>query len=68
MFAMAGLGFVDMVDSEIDTYRANAVTDHIVAVPSAIHGMIHLSVYTRSHVFDSLTKLVRPNLFSQPLF
>lgn len=67
MFAMAGLGFVDIVDSETDTYRANDITNHIVAVPSAIHGMLHLSVHTRSHLDRFLTTPVRPSLFSLPL-
>lgn len=40
MFAMAGLGFVDLVDD--NTYRVNAITAHMEAVPSAIHGMLHL--------------------------
>jgi hypothetical protein len=41
MFAMAGLGFVDLVDE--DTYRVNAITKHIVEVPSAVHGMLHFT-------------------------
>jgi hypothetical protein len=42
MFAMAGLGLVDLVDE--DTYEANAVTKYMLEVPSSIHGMLHLSV------------------------
>lgn len=45
MFAMAGLGFVDLVEE--DTYQVNAVTQHMMEVPSSIHGMLHLSVTTR---------------------
>ncbi|KIX06275.1 uncharacterized protein Z518_04250 [Rhinocladiella mackenziei CBS 650.93] len=41
MFAMAGLGLVDLVDDT--TYRVNAVTAHMEAVPSAIHGMLHFT-------------------------
>ena len=40
MYAMAGLGFVDLVGD--DTYRVNAITRHMVAVPSSVHGMLHL--------------------------
>lgn len=42
MYAMAGLGFVDLIDE--DTFRSNAITKHIGEVPSAIHGMLHLYV------------------------
>lgn len=40
MFAMAGLGLVDLVDDT--TYRVNAITAHMIAVPSALDGMLHL--------------------------
>jgi len=40
MFVMAGLGFVDMVEE--DTFRANAITRHMVSMPSAPHGALHL--------------------------
>lgn len=40
MFAMAGLGLVDLIDDT--TYRVNAITSHMVAVPSSIDGMLHL--------------------------
>ena len=40
MYAMAALGLVDLVGD--DTYRANAITRHMLAVPSSIHGMLHL--------------------------
>lgn len=47
MFAMAGLGFVDLMDE--DAYTANAITRHINDVPSVIHGLIHLSVNGSLH-------------------
>jgi hypothetical protein len=40
MSAMAGLGLVDLIGEDIN--EANAITRHMVAVPSAIHGMLHL--------------------------
>lgn len=40
MFAMAGLGLVDLVDDT--TYQVNVITAYLETVPSAIHGMLHL--------------------------
>lgn len=40
LYAMAGLGLVDMVGD--DTYSANAITQHLAATPSAQHGVLHL--------------------------
>lgn len=40
MYAMAGLGLVDLLED--DTFGVNMVTRHINAVQSAIHGMLHL--------------------------
>ena len=40
MYAMAGLGLVDLVGD--DTYKVNAITRHMSAVPSYIHGMLEL--------------------------
>jgi hypothetical protein len=45
---MSGLGLVERVDE--DTFAANAITRHMVAMPSAQHGALHLSVaYTFYH-------------------
>ncbi|KEF59875.1 uncharacterized protein A1O9_04723 [Exophiala aquamarina CBS 119918] len=41
MFAMAGLGLVDLVGEE--TYRTNTITEHMKTVPSSIHGMLHFT-------------------------
>ncbi|RMZ90443.1 hypothetical protein DV736_g2318, partial [Chaetothyriales sp. CBS 134916] len=41
MLAMAGLGLVDLVDDT--TFRVNAITRHMVEVPSSIHGMLHFT-------------------------
>ncbi|PYH90942.1 hypothetical protein BO71DRAFT_62550 [Aspergillus ellipticus CBS 707.79] len=40
-FAMAGLGFVDMVDDGL--YCANAITRHLEATPSSQHGALHFT-------------------------
>lgn len=40
MYAMAGLGLVDMVDDQ--TFKTNAITKHMERVPSSLHGMLHL--------------------------
>ncbi len=40
MFAMGALGLVDLVDDI--TYQVNAITAHMVAVPSSLDGMLHL--------------------------
>lgn len=37
---MSGLGFVDLAGE--DLYRANAITKHLAATPSAQHGAVHL--------------------------
>jgi hypothetical protein len=39
---MAGLGLVERVAE--DCFTANAITNHMVAMPSAQHGALHLSV------------------------
>ena len=39
---MAGLGLVERVDE--DRFNANAITKHMVAMPSAQHGALHLFV------------------------
>ncbi|KIX94742.1 uncharacterized protein Z520_09432 [Fonsecaea multimorphosa CBS 102226] len=41
MYAMAGLGLVDLVDDT--TYQVNPITAHMVAVPSSLHGMLHFT-------------------------
>ncbi|KKK13957.1 hypothetical protein ARAM_000205 [Aspergillus rambellii] len=41
LFAMAGLGLVDLVEG--DLYSANALTRHLAATPSAVHGAIHFT-------------------------
>ncbi|RAK97344.1 putative O-methyltransferase [Aspergillus ibericus CBS 121593] len=40
LFAMACLGFIDQVDK---LYQANAITKHLEATPSALHGALHLT-------------------------
>jgi hypothetical protein len=42
LFAMAGLGLVDLVDENL--FSANSITQHMVNTPSAKHGAFHLSV------------------------
>lgn len=37
---MAGLGFVELVED--DVYEANSITRHMVNMPSAQHGALHL--------------------------
>lgn len=54
MFAMAGLGFVDLVEE--DTYQVNALTRHMVEVPSSIHGMLHLLVTIFKCTFPIIDK------------
>jgi len=41
---MAGLNLVDLIDTDLSMYSANAITRHMVAMPSAQHGALHLSV------------------------
>ncbi|OAG34209.1 hypothetical protein AYO21_11654 [Fonsecaea monophora] len=41
MFAMAGLGLVDLVDDT--TYQVNPITAHMAIVPSSLHGMLHFT-------------------------
>ncbi|KIW62135.1 hypothetical protein, variant 1 [Exophiala xenobiotica] len=41
MLAMGGLGLVDVVDDT--TFRVNAITRHMIEVPSSIHGMLHFT-------------------------
>ncbi|KAH0837425.1 O-methyltransferase [Fonsecaea pedrosoi] len=41
MFAMAGLGLVDLVDDT--TYQVNPITAHMAVVPSSLHGMLHFT-------------------------
>jgi hypothetical protein len=40
MFVMAGLGFVDLVEDNV--FAPNDITRHMVSVPSAPHGALHL--------------------------
>lgn len=40
LYIMSGLGLVDRVDD--DRFDANAVTRHMVDMPSAQHGALHL--------------------------
>ncbi|OQD63116.1 hypothetical protein PENPOL_c010G06708 [Penicillium polonicum] len=42
LYIMAGLGLVERVAE--DCFTANAITNHMVAMPSAQHGALHLSV------------------------
>lgn len=44
LFVMAGLNLVDLIDTDLSMYSANAITRHMVAMPSAQHGALHLSV------------------------
>ncbi|KAJ5761841.1 uncharacterized protein N7511_005223 [Penicillium nucicola] len=41
LYIMAGLGFVERVDE--DRFNANAITKHMVAMPSAQHGALHFT-------------------------
>ncbi|KIW84905.1 hypothetical protein Z517_00293 [Fonsecaea pedrosoi CBS 271.37] len=41
MFAMAGLGLVDLADDT--TYQVNPITAHMAIVPSSLHGMLHFT-------------------------
>ncbi|RAH47326.1 putative O-methyltransferase [Aspergillus brunneoviolaceus CBS 621.78] len=41
LYAMAGLGFVDMTDDCV--YSANDITRHLVHIPSAQHGALHFT-------------------------
>ena len=40
LYIMAGLGLLDMVEE--DSYKANAVTQHLVEHPTKIQGILHL--------------------------
>lgn len=42
LYIMAGLGLVERVDE--DRFKANAITKHMVDMPSAQHGAVHLCV------------------------
>lgn len=42
LYIMAGLGLVERVDE--DRFNANAITHHMVDMPSAQHGAVHLFV------------------------
>ncbi|KGO67499.1 O-methyltransferase, family 2 [Penicillium italicum] len=41
LYIMAGLGLVELVDE--DCFTANAITNHMVAMPSAQHGALHFT-------------------------
>ncbi|RAL07122.1 putative O-methyltransferase [Aspergillus homomorphus CBS 101889] len=41
LYAMAGLGFVDMTDEQV--YYANEITKHLMHNPSAQHGALHFT-------------------------
>ncbi|KAE8415050.1 S-adenosyl-L-methionine-dependent methyltransferase [Aspergillus pseudocaelatus] len=41
LYAMSGLGFVDLVGD--DLYSANAITKHLATMPSAQHGALHFT-------------------------
>ncbi|KAF7166157.1 hypothetical protein CNMCM5623_010034 [Aspergillus felis] len=41
LYAMSGLGFVDFAGENL--YRANAITKHLAATPSAQHGAVHFT-------------------------
>ncbi|KAL3471136.1 S-adenosyl-L-methionine-dependent methyltransferase [Aspergillus californicus] len=41
LYAMSGLGLVDLVGE--DSYSANALTRHLAASPSAVHGAVHFT-------------------------
>ena len=60
LYIMSGLGLVDRVDE--DRYNANAITRHMVDMPSAQHGALHLLVFRfRPCVEPQLTRVtVRP--------
>lgn len=40
LYIMAGLGLLDMIGE--DVYKADEVTQHLVAYPTKIHGLLHL--------------------------
>jgi hypothetical protein len=40
LYIMAGLGLLDMLGE--DSYKANAVTQHLVEYPTKIQGILHL--------------------------
>lgn len=40
LYIMAGLGLVERLDE--DRFNANAITKHMVDMPSAQHGAVHL--------------------------
>ncbi|RHZ70724.1 hypothetical protein CDV55_106837 [Aspergillus turcosus] len=41
LYAISGLGFVDFAGENL--YRANAITKHLAATPSAQHGAVHFT-------------------------
>ncbi|KAJ9244202.1 hypothetical protein DTO169E5_1807 [Paecilomyces variotii] len=43
LFVMAGLNLVDLIDTDLSMYSANAITRHMVAMPSAQHGALHFT-------------------------
>lgn len=45
---MAGLGLVDLVED--DLYEANDITRHMVQMPSAQHGCLHLYDYSHGDI------------------
>lgn len=55
---MAGLGLVERVEENI--FNANAITRHMVAMPSAQHGAVHLCVAFSSLSDQPLTATVAP--------
>ncbi|OAP64284.1 hypothetical protein AYL99_00256 [Fonsecaea erecta] len=63
MYAMAGLGLVDLVDDT--TYQVNPITTHMVAVPSSLHGMLH---FTTEPLWSAafLMKQLRDTRFEYP--
>lgn len=42
LFVMAGLNLVDLIDTDLSIYSANDITRHMVDMPSAQHGALHL--------------------------
>lgn len=66
---MAGLGFVEAVEGGL--FAPNAITKHMVTMPSAQHGALHLYVPINPQIACELSltlELAQPKRFSQGHF
>ncbi|KAJ5348225.1 hypothetical protein MYU51_011013 [Penicillium brevicompactum] len=63
LYIMSGLGLVERVSEE--RFAANAVTNHMVAMPSAQHGALHLSV--TKYRLNPQTSLLNPTSTTEGL-